>query len=270
MLATLVILSVRTADAQVTKNWNGTVSTDWYNPTNWLPTGVPAANDIVNFNSGTITLTAPVTVSGQFNWSGGTLVGKPLTVTTGGVMTLTNSASKALQVTLTNAGTINFTGSGDLTIYNNNGVNYSGAIYNLAGGLFDFQVDRNINCACYNYEVINNAGLLRKSAATGTSSINVVVTNTGTVTALQGTLNFNGGGSLGGIYNASVATIINFNSGAFAYQALAVPQLIGPGAVRFTGGTLTLIDDVIPNLNFCWAAHSSHQLPIFKAGRLPT
>ena len=171
-------------------------------------------------------------------------------VAVNGVANLTDSGSKYLQGVLTNAGTISFGGSGDITMFNNNGVNYSGAIYNLPGALFDFQADHGIGCACYGKEFFVNAGLLRKSAATGTSSINVVVTNTGTVTNLQGTLNFNSGGFIGGTYNAAAGSFINFNGGAFTYQANAVPQLNGPGAIRFTGGTLTLIDNLIPNLTY--------------------
>ena len=42
----------------------------------------------------------------------------------------------------------------DITMFNNNGVNYSGAIYNLPGALFDFQADRSIGCACYGKEFL--------------------------------------------------------------------------------------------------------------------
>src|SRR5215468_9550722 len=91
VLVALFATSIRTAQAQTTKTWNGSANTDWFNATNWIPAGVPATNDTVNFNSGTITFTAPVTISGQFNWSGGTLDGNPLTVATNGVMNLVGS-----------------------------------------------------------------------------------------------------------------------------------------------------------------------------------
>jgi hypothetical protein len=35
------------ASAQATRMWTGAVSTDWFNPTNWSPNGVPAGNDTV-------------------------------------------------------------------------------------------------------------------------------------------------------------------------------------------------------------------------------
>src|SRR6185503_8362506 len=57
-----------------------------------------------------------------------------------------------------------------------------------------------------------------------------------------------GGGMPGGIYTAQAGTVINFNNGAFSYQAGSLPQLNGPGNIRFSGGTLTLIDNIIPNL----------------------
>ena len=58
--------------AQTNRTWNGSISSDWFNATNWIPAGVPAPDDIVNFTNanGAITLTAPVTINGQFNWSG--------------------------------------------------------------------------------------------------------------------------------------------------------------------------------------------------------
>src|SRR5882724_11249574 len=115
----LLAISIRTAEAQTTKTWNGSVNPDWFNSTNWIPVGVPAANDTINFNSGTITFTAPVTISGQFNWSGGNLDGNPLTLATNGVMNLVGSGNKFLVNALTNAGTITFAGSGDLYLYNN-------------------------------------------------------------------------------------------------------------------------------------------------------
>src|SRR6185369_10397580 len=264
-LVVLLATSIRTAEAQATKTWNGSVNTDWFNPTNWTPAGVPAAIDTVNFNSGTISFIAPVTISGQFNWSGGTLDGSSLTIATNGVMNLGGTGAKSLQNTLTNAGTITFAGSGDLTFYNNL-TTYKAAIYNLAGALFDIQADRNLNCGCYGKELFNNAGLLRKSAGAGTASFGIAVTNTGTITTLQGALNFNNGGLLGGTYNAAAGSVINFSGGAFTYQANALPQLNGPGGTRFSGGTLTLIDNLIPNLTL--AAGTLTLGPNFQGGTI--
>ena len=43
-LVVLLATSIRTAEAQATKTWNGSVNTDWFNPTNWTPAGVQLDN----------------------------------------------------------------------------------------------------------------------------------------------------------------------------------------------------------------------------------
>ena len=37
-----------------TFTWTSSTSSDWFNPTNWSPAGVPGTNDTVNFSGGTI------------------------------------------------------------------------------------------------------------------------------------------------------------------------------------------------------------------------
>ncbi|MCX6924828.1 MAG: hypothetical protein NT154_16695, partial [Verrucomicrobia bacterium] len=69
-----------------TKTWVGPANGDWYGPTNWSPAGVPGLYDTIIVTSGTVNLTAPVTIGGQFNWSGGTLTGSPLTIASSGVL----------------------------------------------------------------------------------------------------------------------------------------------------------------------------------------
>ncbi len=179
-----------------TYTWTGSASSDWFNTNNWSPTGQPGSNDTVNFNSGTINLTAPVTINSQFNWAGGTLSGSALTVTANGVLSLSGSAAKYLESTVTNAGTLAYTGSGSLYLYNNL-TTYHGAIWNLPSGVLNIGTDLSVNCACYGYEFINNQGTIEKTAGTGSSYLSVVVTNTGAVLGMQGTLCFNAGGTVG-------------------------------------------------------------------------
>ncbi|PWU16966.1 MAG: hypothetical protein C5B50_12250, partial [Verrucomicrobia bacterium] len=95
-----------------TKTWNGSVSSDWFNPNNWTPIGVPACGDTINFSSGTINLSSPVTIGGQFNWTGGTLSGSPLTIATNAVLNITGGGTEYLENVLTNAGTVTMSGSG--------------------------------------------------------------------------------------------------------------------------------------------------------------
>ncbi len=230
--------------AQTNRTWNGSAGSDWFNPANWTPTGVPGANDTVNFNSGAINLTAPVTIGGQFNWSGGSLAGNPLVIAANGVLNLIGG-SVSLSAPLTNAGTINWSNSASWTIYNNNSPSYSGAIYNLPGALLNIQSDQGMN-GVWGYASFNNAGTVRKGANGGTTTFNLALTNSGAVVAANGAINFNSGGDLDGTFTAATGASINFNGGAFSY--LTPPTVSGPGLVQLTGGSLVLVSNTIPNL----------------------
>ena len=233
--------------AQTVKSWNGSISTDWYNATNWIPSGVPALNDTIYFtNGGTIACSAPITVGGQFNWGGGTLTGSPITIATTGVMSLSGSASKILENVLTNSGTVTWTGSGSLGVYNYAPYGFYGAIENLAGGLWDMQGNESLYSGYSGPSYFHNAGTVQKSAGTGTATISITFSNAGTVSLLQGNVNFGGGGTIEGVFNAAAGTTISFSGGAFSYTS--VPTLTGLGSFQFTGGSLTLLNDVIPNL----------------------
>ena len=142
LLCLSVLLKVGWCSA-ATFTWNGSVSTDWFNNTNWIPAGVPASTDTVNFTNGTtINFTSSVARGGVFNWGAGTLSGSPLTIASGGVLNITGSVT--LWNVLTNAGTVTMTGAG-VTMYNNNWT-YNGGVYNLAGALWDIQTNANIYC----------------------------------------------------------------------------------------------------------------------------
>ena len=67
----------------------------------------------------------------------------------------------------------------------------------------------------------------------------------GTVEADAGTISFQGGGTIGGAFNAAGGAIIDFANGSFTS---AVAALTGPGTVEFTGTSLTLSNNVIPGL----------------------
>src|SRR5208337_973613 len=115
----------------------------------------------------------------------------PLTIESGGVLNI--AGTFALENVLTNAGTVTMTGAASLSVENqNNSPPYQGAVYNLAGGLWDIQTNANINCYfCGTNEVFNNAGVFRKSGGSSTS-VGITFNNTGTANALVGTLSFSG------------------------------------------------------------------------------
>ena len=123
---------------------------------------------------------------GGFRWSGGTLSGSTInsTFTNQGSFTAVTSAATALDynvLTTVNSGTIADTGTGLLQL--------GGAtINNQAVGVIDVQSDGNI---AGGGTTLNNAGTVRKSGGTGTSTVGtgtMFLNNTGTVEAQSGTL----------------------------------------------------------------------------------
>src|ERR1019366_2624640 len=177
------------------------------------------------------------------SWSGGSS-GGPLMVARKGLLNLTGNSTVFLYSPLTNAGTVNWTGTVGIYVYNN-GANFSGLIQNLAGGVWNIQSDQTMNPG-YSNPYFNNAGTVIKSVTTGTTTFSIPFYNTGTVTNLSGTLNFAGGGTIAGTFYAAAGKTIDFSSGNFSGVAGAV--ISGPGTIQLNGGSLTLQNDVVPNL----------------------
>ncbi len=144
---------------------------------------------------------------------------------------------------LTNAGTVNWLGGSFITANYNGG--YAGAVENLAGGLWNMQCDQSLYD---NYgggtPYFHNAGTIIKMNSTGTTTISIPFNNGGNVVVQSGAINFNGGGVIESNFTAAAGAAIYFGGGAFSYNS--VPALAGN--VQFTSGTLTLLSDVIPNL----------------------
>ena len=105
--------------------WTGGASSDWFNPANWTPAGVPGAQDAATISSGGPTLTADVNLASLF-LNGGNLYGSsslfvgntldwasgaifcPVTVLTNATMNWISSGTLNLYSAITNAGTINW------------------------------------------------------------------------------------------------------------------------------------------------------------------
>ena len=187
-------------------------------------------------------------VTGTLGINGGGLASvSPLTVAPGGVLNF-NGAAASIYSPLTNSGTINWSGLG-ITVYNNNSPTvYSGTIQNQPGGLFNMQNDQAVSSAQYGFETFRNAGTVRKSAGVGASSFNLPFTNTGTVDAETGTIQFAAGGTLGGTYNTASGGLIQFNTGSFAQTGPVT--VTGAGVCRQNGATFTLNDRIAGFLLF--------------------
>ncbi|MGA2660493.1 MAG: CARDB domain-containing protein, partial [Verrucomicrobiota bacterium] len=95
-------------------------------------------------------------------------------------------------------------------VYNDNGVNYDGGIYNLPGALFSLQNDQFIN-GNFGHEFFNNAGTVRKSGATGTTTINVAFNNSGLLDVQSGIISLQGRYSLtNGALNLGISSLTDF------------------------------------------------------------
>lgn len=259
------IFSASLVSGQTTRTWNGSVNLDWFNAGNWTPTGVPADNDIVNItNGGTINLTAPVTISNQFYWSGAYLSGNSLTIASNAVMIINTDVGLLLENPLTNAGTVIWSNNaGGLSVLNNDG-GFAGLVANQAGALWDIQCDQSLLNSAGTNACFYNSGTLRKSAGSGTTFFAIPLFNSGSVTDLQGTLNFQGGGPLTGTFTANAGTGIQFSNGNFSNS---VPvSMNGPGSFQLIGGTLWLFSDIISNLVL--ANGTVYPGPAFQGGTI--
>src|ERR1017187_7344559 len=239
LLLALGVNTVRSADL----TWTNSVSSDWNNAANWIPQQIPTASDHVIINSGSVTIPADG-VFAIMDWAGGSIAGS-LSVATNAGLNISGSAGKYLDGPLTNAGSVVWSGSGQLLVLYQPSSFYYGAIYNLPGGLFDIQTDARLYYASGN-EVFDNAGTLRKSAGGGITYFYPQLNNTGMVDVESGTLAFEKGGSVGGQFTSASGAGINLASGNFVQAGS--PVFGGGGQGQFTGDTLTLLSDVIPGL----------------------
>ena len=112
------------------KLWVGSVSTDWFEPGNWSPPGVPNAADTVLVYSNVVTLSSDVVIDGlaftrgriegagnltvtNCSWSGGAIAGSGiLVIPPGGLLILPAvqfGTPRDLERTFENSGTVKLT-----------------------------------------------------------------------------------------------------------------------------------------------------------------
>jgi hypothetical protein len=156
-------------------------------------------------------------VSG-INWNVGNLRGSG-TLVNKSAINITTTSSKYLydDTVLTNEGTINIQGAGQLYVTD-------GIINNQETGVIDMQVDNgNITYTGGSLHELNNYGLIRRTTSTGIASIAAELNNLGgTLSVESGTLNFS---SLpkyltGGIYNIAIGSALTINVQTFCFDTL--------------------------------------------------
>jgi len=198
-----------------------------------------AGDGTIRLASGTLQIAmagATFNFSG-FEWTGGTLIG-PGGLTNSGTLNISGADFKTLDVTLTNAGTVIWSGTGRIRAGD------SVAFNNQVSALFDAQNDQQFVHEFGGAPVFTNAGILRKSAGTGTTTFSgVPLNNSGTVEVQSGTLNFTGGYTQtagatilnGG--NLQSSTTLNINGGSLSGAGTVTANVANGGQVN-PGGSL--------------------------------
>jgi hypothetical protein len=148
------------------------------------------------------------------------------TIAAGAIMDITGSSTEVLDTrTCINSGTVNWTGSGGMSLAD-------GGVFNNRG-TFNDRNDHTIYASGAT-GMFNNAGTFTRSPTTGATTVYDLFNNTGTVAVTSGTLALLGGGSDTGSFVVPVASTLSFSGMTGLGSASSVT---GAGAVGFAGGT---------------------------------
>ena len=154
-----------------------------------------------------------LTLSGPTTWNGATITG-PGTLATTGATSINTTPFLDGNLVWNNTGTVS-AGAEIFTGYPSGAGNVT--IANKAGGAFDLTADGAAFFVSGSSTLaLSNAGVMSKTGGTGISSISTAITNTGTLTATSGTLELDGGGTLGGAVTETKTGAVTLGSGVFA------------------------------------------------------
>jgi len=118
-------------------------------------------------------------------------------------------------------------------------------ITNQVSALFDIQTDATLGFVDSGHGllyVFHNAGMLRKSASTGTNTFHGALgfINTGAVELQQGGLAFPNGFNSSGTFNLAADTVINLDGGTFSFGASSWKIEASPASpAKINGGTFS-------------------------------
>jgi hypothetical protein len=172
--------------------------------------------------------------------------GSAITVAAGGALNILNWFN--VQGVLTNLGTVNWQG-GSIQEYNNTaqGGNYTGSIWNQAGATWNIECDQGLQWN-WGAEQFHNAGLLRKTAGAGQTSIEVNLDNAGlmdiqsSVMALMDSYTLEPGGAVNfGIYSDDYYGQLNLASTASAALNGYLTVELNPAFLVEPGATFNLV-----------------------------
>lgn len=196
----------------------------------------------LTFSSGALQGNGDVTITGTFNWSGGTMAGAGRTVLAGGATgSLTGSSSKGLNRTFDNFGTVSYSGN-FLTF--GFGAAVPGVVNNLAGGVFNVSGEADFQQSSAAAHRFNNSGTLNKSGPGTTEFSSVDFHNTGTLNLNSGVLHILAGGSNTEDIVVPSGGGLTFN-GNFTHAAGS--SISGAGTITFNGGTHNFLGQFLPS-----------------------
>ena len=186
----------------------------------------------LTLNETSLTGAGNVTVTGAFNWSGGTLAaGGKLILAPGSVSAWTGTGNKGVNRVLENGGTVTYSGT---AWHFNLFATSSGRMDNLAGGTLIFDGDGDVQHNFGGTNVITNAGIIIRRGA-GTTTINSLpLLSTGTVRIEAGVLELPVGTTLGGTWERAGGTL-TLRSGTFtvAPDAVFIPSVLAASNATF-------------------------------------
>jgi hypothetical protein len=209
-----------------------------------IPAGTTIAGGTVNFladtelpnltlSGGFLTGTSTVTIDGLLTWTGGGMSDVGRTVAAGGIA-ISGSGTKTLdRRTLDNLGNATWAGTGNFSILN------GAVLNNPVGSLFEIHSDASFGIIVQSFGGrFDNAGTVRKTASSGTTTFLVTFNNSGILDLQTGTFAMTGGGISNGAFTGTTGTTLNFSS--FNYLLTLSSSVSTAGSVVFGGSTTTV------------------------------
>jgi hypothetical protein len=184
---------------------------------------------------GNIQIDSPLTTTGSSQWASGTMTLGAGGWTNSGTLLISGANQETLDGqnvsnTLTNTGTVTWTGGGNIDAGNSATINNN--------GVWDMQNNQSLFSNFGPASTFNNNGILRKSAGLLTSSVSITFNNSGAIDVQTGTLAVGGGVSTGGTYTVAANALLNLGGN----RAVSGTHTgTGAGTVLYASGTLTVL-----------------------------
>jgi hypothetical protein len=198
-------------------------------------------------DGGTLLGSGDCSFANGLSWTGGKMSGSGKTIIPAGTtLSISGSSDKLLGRTLEVSGNVNFAGSGALS-----GSDSPGAVNILSGGTFTIaDIGTFVNGTLGGSYAINNAGTFVKNSP-GTTTVGVVLNNTGTVHVQTGTLALAGGGNSSATFQLDSGTTLAMG-GDYTFNGGLIQ---GPGAFEINNGnvafngTMNVTNSALLNIN---------------------